>query len=123
MPKYEKSFNKIINEALDYGLPELIKVEFGELNNEIIKPDEPPIEKKEDELTLRIVELLEEITLNSNISKSLICSMFNEKLAELLGHKIRADKFELGAYRDTPTYVEGYELKELKEMAKRRKRK
>ena len=104
-------------------MPELIKAEFGEIDNEIIKIDEPPIEKKEDELTLRIVELLEEITLNSNISKSLICSMFNEKLAELLGHKIRADKFELGAYRDTPAYVEGYELKELKEMAKRRKKK
>lgn len=104
-------------------MPELIKAEFGEIDREVISQIEPPVIKEEDELTLRIVELLEEITLNSNISKSLICSMFNEKLAELLGHKIRADKFELGAYRDTPTYVEGYELKELKEMAKRRKKK
>ena len=91
------------------------------IDKPVIKTEEPPIAREEDELVLRIVELLEEITLNTNISKSLLCSMFNEKLAELLGHRIRADKFEIGAYRDTPTYVEPYELSELKEMAKRRK--
>ncbi len=91
------------------------------IDKPVIKTEEPPIAREEDELVLRIVELLEEITLNTNISKSLLCSMFNEKLAELLGHKIRADKFELGAYRDTPAYVEPYELSELKEMARRRK--
>ena len=51
-------------------------------------------------MLIRIVELLEEITLNSNISKTLLCSLFNEKLSELLGQRIRPDKFELGAYRD-----------------------
>ena len=77
--------------------------------------------KANDELLIRIVELLEEITLNSNISKTLLCSLFNEKLSELLGQRIRPDKFELGAYRDTPKYVENYELKELREMTLRRK--
>ena len=100
----------------------MLKAEFGEIDKPVIKTEEPPVDKEEDELVLRIVELLEEITLNTNISKSLICSMFNEKLAELLGHKIRPDKFELGAYRDTPAYIEPYELSELKEMSRRRRK-
>ena len=44
LPKYEKSFNKIINDALDYGLPMLIKAEMEDVkSNEKYKIEEPPI--------------------------------------------------------------------------------
>jgi len=40
LPQYEKSFNKTINAALDYGLPELIKAEFSEAEDEKPKAEE-----------------------------------------------------------------------------------
>ena len=46
LPKYEKSFNKIINDALDYGLPLLIKAEYGDIkDNDGYKMEEPPMEE------------------------------------------------------------------------------
>ena len=47
LPKYEKSFNKIINDALDYGLPLLIKAEFGD-----IKDNAKSIQMTENEIKL-----------------------------------------------------------------------
>ena len=46
MPKYEKSFNKVINEALDYGLPLLLKEAKGEVTyeSEEEKYDEKQVE-------------------------------------------------------------------------------
>ena len=93
LPKYEKSFNKIINDALDYGLPLLIKAEFGDIkDNDGYKMEEPPMDepKKEvetyyrlDELLEELIGLVEEVILNATINKSLLCSLFNQKVQEL----------------------------------------
>ena len=32
--KYDNSFNQLINDALDYGLPLLVKAEFGEMKSD-----------------------------------------------------------------------------------------
>ena len=60
------SFNKDINEALDYGLPLLLKETKGEevtYESEEEKHDEKQVEMyyKLDELLMEVVNLLEEV--------------------------------------------------------------
>ncbi len=124
LPKYAKSRTSLINNALAYGLPKLIEDEFGEktLNAE---PYEQPTEKSavqistendHDEHIAEVVRLLQEIIMNTTISKSLVCSLFNAKSAELKGKPPSAIKFDSGAMRDTPTYMTKYEIDRLNEM-------
>ena len=54
--------------------------------------------------------------MNTGISKSLICSLFNVKSAELRGKPTSAEKFDSGAMRDTPTCMTKYEIERLNEM-------
>ena len=130
LSKYKNSFNKIINEALDYGLPLLIKAEFGGIdeNGEYI-PEEPikgpPQEQIDmyyrlDELLQELIFLIEEISLNVTINKAVVCSLFNAKEKEVHGKPIPAICFSGGDYRDTPQFMEKFEMKYLKELERRR---
>ena len=129
--KYKNSFNKIINEALDYGLPMLIKAEFGYIDEEgDYTPEEPmstQYPQKEidmyyrlDELLEEIIFLIEEVFLNVTINKAVICSLFNAKIKEVNGKPIPPKSFVCGDYRDTPEFMEKYELRYLKDLEKRR---
>ncbi len=133
LPQYQKSFNKIINDALDYGLPLLVKAELGEIKaGDGYIPVEPPEEKYEhkevetyyrlDELISELIVLVEEVVLNATINKSLLCSLFNAKLRELNGTPTRSDGFKSGDFRDTPEYLESYEKRTIREINKRRKK-
>lgn len=123
LPKYAKSRTSLINNALDYGLPKLIEAEFGEktLNDE---PNEQPTEMSAvqtstaipDERIDLMIRLLQEIAMTTTIGKSLVCSLFNAKSAELKGKPLTAEKFDSGALRDTPTYMTKYEVERLNEM-------
>ena len=123
LPKYAKSRTSLINNALAYGLPKLIADEFGEktLNDE---PNEQPTEKPteritevvQDERIDEVVRLLQEVVMDTHISKSLVCSLFNAKSAELNGKPLSAVKFDSGAMRDTPTCMTKYEIDRLNEM-------
>ena len=133
LPKYQKSFNKIINDALDYGLPLLVKAEFGEIKDveDEYSMDEPKEEKERtlgaenyqqsDELLNNLMILMEEVVLNATINKSLLCSLFNTKNRELKGIPTRSENFGNGAFRDTPEYLESYEKRTIREINKRRK--
>ena len=125
MPKYEKSFNKVINEALDYGLPLLLKSEKGEVTyeSETEKYDEKQLDLyyRLDELLMEIVNLLEEIVLNGTITKSLVCSLFNERVKELSETSIGGKLLKEGLLRDTPEYLENYERRGLRELTQKRK--
>ena len=131
LEKYKKSFNKIINEALDYGLPMLIKAEFGYIDEEDYYTSEEPTvaqySQKEidmyyrlDELLEEIIFLIEEVFLNVTINKAVICSLFNAKIKEVNGKPIPPKSFVCGDYRDTPEFMEKYELRYLKDLEKRR---
>lgn len=123
LPHYANNRASLINNALSYGLPKLIESEFGEkmLNEE---PNEQPTEKSAvqimenvyDERIDEIVRLLQEIIMNTTISKSLVCSLFNAKSAELKGKPPSAIKFDSGAMRDTPNCMVKYEIDMLNEM-------
>ena len=106
---YKKSFNKIINDALFYGLPILYDKVVGV---EDIS-DEGKRELTDDEEAtagnLRfyalLVRLLREVVLNVTINKSLLSTLCNEKEEELRGKKITAEKFASGFFADTPNYL------------------
>ena len=131
--KYQNSFNQLINDALDYGLPLLVKAEFGKIKDVVdeYSMDEPTKEKERtlgaenyqqsDELLNNLMILMEEVVLNATINKSLLCSLFNTKNRELKGIPTRSENFENGAFRDTPEYLESYEKRTIREINKRRK--
>lgn len=132
LPKYEKSFNKIINDALDYGLPLLIKAEYGDIkDNDGYKMEEPPMDEPQkevetyyrlDELLEELIGLVEEVILNATINKSLLCSLFNQKVQELSEGGFLGRSFKSGDMRDTPEYLETYERRAIREINQRRKK-
>lgn len=122
LPHYANNRAGLLNKALSYGLPKLIEEEFGEIVYD--NSGEQPTEKSAvhilnnvpDERIEKIVRLLQEVIMNTTISKSLVCALFNAKSAELNGKPIAAKKFDSGAMRDTPTCMTKYEIEMLNEM-------
>lgn len=116
LPEY-KSFNKVVNDALFYGLPKLTESIFGE-----VKLEEPP--RKEplhflyfDEKQFAIVvRLLKETVLNVTINKSILSTLYHVKDFELDGLKVDKSLFENGLMSDTPDYLNDYEIRGLKSL-------
>ena len=130
--EYKKSFNKVINDALDYGLPQLLKVAYGEIEEDGLPTDEPQefahaapqrilVETIEDRVIAEIIDLLEEIVLNTSVNKSMIASLFNERAKNLYGYSVRPELFERGDMRDTPDYLAEHERMVLKRINTSRK--
>ena len=80
------------------------------------------VETIDDRQLEEIIRLLDELVLNSNITKSVVSSLLNAKIDLLYGKNVRADKLEDGAYRETPLYLSDYETRiqrRLREMKRR----
>lgn len=112
--EYRKSFNKVINDALDYGLPQLLKVAYGEIEEEGLPSTEPQVITHEikfidEDLSAEIVDLLEEVLLNALLTKSIVASLFNERVKQLGGCSVKSQVFERGDLRDTPPYLAEHE--------------
>ena len=125
LPAYEKSFNKVIVDALDYGLPLLIKDHF-EVEEEVNGEHSElhflrKLEGEDEEYEEKIVRLLQEIIMNETINKSMLSSLFRLRSLELKGSE-RQELFEKGKLSETPDCYERYELRALAEM-QREKRK
>ena len=120
-PQY-KSFSKVINDALFYGLPVLRKELFGEVTiDEQPTPTRPQINgsRIDDELFDTIVRLLKETVLNVTINKSILSSLFHD-MARMnkvlqLGDDMN-DMYEQGLMSDTPDYLYDYETDGLKKL-------
>lgn len=120
-PQY-KSFSKVINDALFYGLPVLRKELFGEVT---IEEQPTPMRlqingsRLDDELFDTIVRLLKETVLNVTINKSILSSLFhgmarvNKGLQ--LGNNMN-EMYEQGVMSDTPDYLYDYEIGGLKKL-------
>ena len=116
---YSKSFNKIITDALFYGLPILYKKLYGEV--ELAEEKEPPSQRNtiggmDKKSFAVIVKLLKEIVLNVTINKSILSSLFHGKSLEYKGCKVDVENFVNGLVSDTPDYLYEYELEGLKKM-------
>lgn len=121
-PEY-KSFSKVINDALFYGLPELRKKLYGEVALDDVQPTPPRPQingsRLDDELFDTIVKLLKETVLNVTINKSILSSLFNnmERMNKAfgLGEDLN-ELYEKGLMSDTPDYLYEYELEGLKKL-------
>ena len=127
LPKYAKSRTSLINNALDLGLPLLIEREFGEVK---IESDYPITRRKRvqtgsqnvtDDLLKEIIRLLSEVVMNTTITKTMLCGLYQAKDMELAGQTVRSDRFSKGKYNYTPNCLYGMEIDLLKDVIKGRK--
>ena len=114
LEEYSKSFNKVINQALFYGLPILLKEHFETNEEEEVTTSEG----FEEDYAVQMVRLLKEIILNETINKSILCSLFNLKAQDESLDLRTKERFEKGGFRDTPEYLAIYELRGLKDLRK-----
>lgn len=118
LPQYQNSFNKVINDALFYGLESLRQSLFGEARIEEIPGQPQAPQSAEDEFYFKVVALLKEIVVNMTMNKSMLCSLFNASVLAYNHKAIDGNKFQKGAYRDTPDYLVEYEIQALKDTQK-----
>ena len=116
LDKYANSFNMLINHALDFGLPLLIKAEFGEIDYEEECKQFDADHSKEEEFYGRVVRLFGETIMNMNINKAILSSLFEAKGLELLHKPVSAEAFATGCFQDTPEFANDYELRELRRL-------
>lgn len=114
------SFNKIINDALFYGLPILRdKVVGGTVTEEerenLVAPRKSGSTKEEFYSVL--TRLLSETVLNITINKSILSSLFNF-ISETFQGKEIIKKFNNGLLADTPEYLEQFEAEGIKNLRK-----
>ena len=116
---YYKSFNQLANDALRLGLPLLLESKFDttiRLEEEYNEPRPQEIMTVPDERIELMIRLMQEIVMNTTISKSLICSLFNAKNKELQEQVVSPRNFECGYMRDTPNFMMKYEVDMLNAM-------
>ncbi len=116
LDRYANSFNKLINDALDYGLPLLIKEAFGEIDYEAETKQYDSAHGKDEEFYGQVVRLFAELIMNVNINKSILSSLFEAKRLELRHQPVSAEAFETGCFQDTPKFADDYELRQLKRI-------
>ena len=116
LPQYEKSFNRVINNALDYGLPLLIKAEFGEIDEEAEEKIYSTVHSKDEEFYGQVVRFFREWIMNQVITKAIVSSLFEAKSLELKHKPVSAEAFVTGCFQDTPQFAEDYEMRTLKSL-------
>lgn len=118
MPGYE-NFNKVINEALFYGLPILAEKICGDAVTQEERTALTIPQKsgsREEKFYALAVRLLRETVLNATINKSILSSLYN-LMNDMLDPKSETTKqFESGLMSDTPAYLERYEAEGIKKL-------
>lgn len=118
--KYSKSFNKVINDALYYGLDELLRQLFEQV--EIVEGNikETKLVRKVDGLNeeyfWELARLVREVVVNVTINKSILSSLFNAKADERNEKPVNGKKFAEGRYGETPEYLSDYEMRGLRDL-------
>lgn len=118
LPEY-KSFSKVVNDALFYGLPILCEKLFGEvsLSEEVAPPSQRKQAEGIDEKSFNVlVKLLKETVLNVTINKSILSSVFHDLVRINKVLDLDNELYEQGLISDTPDYLYDYEVEGLKKM-------
>ena len=115
------SFNKIINDALFYGLPVLRDKVVGgtvteEERNSLMQPRTSGSTKEEFYAVL--TKLLSETVLNVAINKSILSSLYNFISEKYPDEQGIIQKFNNGLLADTPEYLEHFEAEGIKNLRK-----
>ena len=105
-----KSFNALINEFIDEGIE---RKSNPNAMNAAKDFDEELAERgidKDSAMFYRVItNLMEEVVLNSVISKSILCSVFQNMLLTSEGNRVDAEAFNKGTYAETPDYLKRFE--------------
>lgn len=115
-----ESANKVINEALFYGMPILYEKLTGGMVTEeerenLVAPKESG--SPDEEFYATLTRLLKETVLNVTINKSILSSLFNFISETSQGEEI-IKKFNDGQLADTPEYLEKFEAEGIKNLRK-----
>lgn len=111
------NFNKVVNDALFYGLPILYEKTVGGVT-EVEQREltgEGQTGTAEDAFYATLMRLLKEIVLNVTINKSILSSLYHAAGAGLMGVKLK-ENFQSGLLSDTPEYLERYEAEGIKNL-------
>lgn len=115
------SFNKIINDALFYGLPILREKVVGgmvtkEERENLVAPRKSV--STDEEFYAVLTRLLSETVLNETINKSILSSIFNFVNEMNADQGDLIDRFNRGVLADTPAYLEQFEAEGIKNLRK-----
>lgn len=118
---YKNSFNKIINDALFYGLPILREKVVGGMVTEeekslLVKSRTSGSETERFYAVL--TGLLKENVLSETINKSIISSLFNLISEAYADQGDLINRFNRGMLADTPAYLEQFEAEGIKNLRK-----
>lgn len=119
LPGYE-SANKVINEALFYGMPILYEKLTGSMVTEEEKENLVAPRKSgstDEEFYATLTRLLRETVLNVTINKSILSSLFNF-ISEKHSDEEIIKKLNSGLLADTPEYLEQFEAEGIKNLRK-----
>ena len=112
------NFNKIVNDALFYGLPILAEKICGDAVTQEERAALTMPRKsgsREEKFYAVVVQLLREAVLNVTINKSILSSLYNLKSREIEKTK-NAKPFDSGLMSDTPEYLERYEAEGIRNL-------
>ena len=111
------NFNKVVNDALFYGLPILYEKTVGGVTDAERRAltGEGQTGTAEDAFYATLMRLLKEIVLNVTINKSILSSLYHAAGAGLMGVKLK-ENFQSGLLSDTPEYLEQYEAEGIKNL-------
>ena len=122
LDKYSKSFNKVIIDALYFGLDELIARLFETVEEVEDKPAGTKLIRRVDGLNEEyfsdIAKLLKELIIDVTVNKSILCSLYNERARALNKESVSGKKFAEGRYAETPDYLSDYEIRSLRSLRK-----
>ena len=119
LPGYE-SANKVINEALFYGMPILYEKLTGGMVTEEERENLVALRKSgstDEEFYAVLTRLLRETVLNVTINKSILSSIYNFISEKYSGEEI-VKRLNNGLLADTPEYLEQFEAKGIKNLRK-----
>lgn len=115
---YFRSFNDIINKALNIGIPKLYKRTF-----DFEYGDDTDDGKKLDEITHKLNKLnkaVDEAVLNDNLTHWLLSSLFNCEAKKLDGETVSAELMNDGTYSTLPKLLEDIQNTFLKKRNARK---
>ena len=116
-----ESANKVINEALFYGMPILYEKLTGGMVTEeerenLVAPKESG--SLDEEFYAVLTRLLNETVLNVAINKSILSSLYNFISEKYPDEQGIIQKFNNGLLADTPEYLEKFEAEGIKNLRK-----
>ena len=114
------NFNKVISDALFYGLPILREKLVGDMGTEEerLAFSKPRESGSREEFYAVAIRLMRETALNAAINKSILSSLYSFIYEVTDPRSKGAQAFYSGRMSDTPEYLEGFEAEGIKSVRK-----